>query len=73
VTATQLGKTGLLSGFVLTGFVVDKVAVGYIILQILWFSAVNIILQEEWRSLHKEELYAPYSSPNIIRVINQED
>jgi hypothetical protein len=23
----------------------------------------------EWRRLHNEELYAPYSSPNIIRVI----
>jgi hypothetical protein len=23
----------------------------------------------EWRRLHKEELYALYSSPNIIRVI----
>jgi hypothetical protein len=23
----------------------------------------------EWRRLHKEELYAVYSSPNIIRVI----
>ena len=23
----------------------------------------------EWRRLHKEELYAPYSSPNNIRVI----
>jgi hypothetical protein len=24
---------------------------------------------EEWRRLHKKELYALYSSPNIIRVI----
>jgi hypothetical protein len=23
----------------------------------------------EWRRLHKEELYAQYSSPNIIRVV----
>jgi hypothetical protein len=23
----------------------------------------------EWRRLHKEELYALYSSPNIIRVM----
>jgi hypothetical protein len=27
----------------------------------------------EWRSLHTEELYALYSAPNIIWVINQEE
>jgi hypothetical protein len=27
----------------------------------------------EWRRLHNEELYALYSSPNIIRVISQKD
>jgi hypothetical protein len=26
----------------------------------------------EWRRLHNKELYALYSSPNIIRVISQE-
>jgi hypothetical protein len=26
----------------------------------------------KWRRLHNEELYDPYSSPNIIRVNNQE-
>jgi hypothetical protein len=26
-----------------------------------------------WRRLHNEELYALYSSPNTIQVINQED
>jgi hypothetical protein len=26
-------------------------------------------VREEWRKLHKDELYALYSSPNIIRVI----
>jgi len=25
---------------------------------------------EEWRKLHNEELNDPYSSPNILRVIN---
>ena len=27
----------------------------------------------EWKRLHNEELYALYSSPNIIRVSNRED
>jgi hypothetical protein len=27
---------------------------------------------QEWRRLHNEKLYALYSSPNIIWVINQE-
>jgi len=27
----------------------------------------------EWRELHKEELNDPYSSPNIVRVINREE
>jgi len=27
----------------------------------------------EWRRLHTEELYALYSAPNIIWVINQEE
>jgi hypothetical protein len=27
----------------------------------------------EWRKLHNEELNELYSSPNIVRVINQEE
>ena len=27
----------------------------------------------EWRKLHNEELNDPYSSPNIVRVINREE
>jgi hypothetical protein len=28
---------------------------------------------EEWRKLHNEELNDPYSSPNVVRVLNQEE
>jgi len=30
-------------------------------------------LTEEWRRFHNEELNDPYSSPNIVRVINREE
>jgi hypothetical protein len=26
--------------------------------------------EKSWRKLHNDELYSPYSSPNIVRVIN---
>jgi hypothetical protein len=42
----------------------------------LWLGALRIIfgpkreeVTGEWRRLHNKELYALYSSPNIIRVI----
>jgi hypothetical protein len=33
------------------------------------FGAKRDEVREEWRRLHNKELYALYSSPNIIRVI----
>jgi hypothetical protein len=33
------------------------------------FGAERYEVTGEWRRLHKKELYALYSSPNIIRVI----
>jgi hypothetical protein len=33
------------------------------------FSYSEGLLKEKWRRLHNKELYALYSSPNIIRVI----
>jgi hypothetical protein len=35
----------------------------------LIYSIYVLVFSGEWRRLHNKELYAMYSSPNIIRVI----